>query len=35
MYKNNGYIDTVAAVAERSMVKAVTEANEKSGNSEV
>ena len=35
VYKNSGYIDTVAAVAMRSMEKAVTEANEKSGDSEV
>lgn len=35
MYKKNGYMETVAAAAECSMVKAVEEANEKSSSNEV
>ena len=35
MYKNNGYMETVAAVMEQSMVRAVEVANEKSDSSEV
>ena len=31
LYKDSGYVETVAAAAEQSMVRAVKEATEKSG----
>ena len=35
VYKNSGYIDTVSAATEQSMVQAMKEANTKSGGDEV
>ena len=35
VYKDSGYVETVVAAAEQSMVRAVKEATEKSGGQEV